>query len=633
MDIELRSKIDLASLWEHVEEAVCLLDSEWRFIYANRRTEQLAGKRREELYGIVVWELLPDNWIRRARSIYEEEAATGRPARFEDYSPVTDRWYSVQALPLPAGLAVVFRDVTEERKHSQRLDQRYESLFRQNQDSVFQMDLEGRFMLVNPAMSAVTGYAEEELVGSAFEPLLHPDERMRAREHFRQASSGQPQHREYRVVAKDGREKCAQVTNFPIVVDGRVIGIFGIGKDITSQKRSETKVREAEQRLRSLIAHHSDAILRLDAEGRVKECNPAGQQLFGAASEELAGQKADKLAKLDRATSEALSRLWENAEGQLSAQALPLPLPLPLTLRGGEVILAEVELVPILLNGAKDGAYLIVKDLTHKLETERLLLKSEKLQTAGQLAAAVAHEIRNPLTSLKGFVRLLETYNERADKAYMFQILQEEITRIEAITNELLLLAKPQKSVVKPLRLNAVLEAVATLMSPQALLKGIELKLEPLPEAVVLGEEYAIKQVFVNLIKNAIEVMEKGEIRIELQSAEDGWLAMVADQGGGMPEECLDRLGEPFYSTKEKGTGLGLMVTKRILEGHEGSIEFFSRKGVGTVVEVYLPQESPLLRRRVAEEGGHAAERGVARAERLGYSGSKEGNEERGGSA
>ncbi|MGN7454654.1 PAS domain S-box protein [Paenibacillus pasadenensis] len=619
MDRELREEMDLALLWDKVEEAVYVLDPEWRFIYANRMTEHFAGKPREQLIGTLLWDLFPANWVERAKPVFEQAAATGRSSRFEEYSPESDRWYAVQALPLPPGLAVVLREITAERKNSQRLDQRYESLFRQNQDSVFQMDLEGRFVLVNPAMAAITGYSERELIGSSFEPLLHPDELPEAREHFRLAAAGQPQYREYRIINSQGHELYGQVTKFPIVVDGHVIGIFGMGRDVTLQKRSELKIREAERRLRSLIAHHSDAILELDNDGKVRECNPAGLKLLGAQPEELAGMRLDELMKLDEERRDELTRLWDGADCQMSPLALPLPL------RSGETILAEVEFVPILIHGQRDGAYLILKDLTQKLETEKLLLKSEKLQTAGQLAAAVAHEIRNPLTSLKGFVRLLETYNERPEKAYMFQILQEEISRIDSITNELLMLAKPQKSIVKQVRLDGILEAVATLMSPQALLKSIELRLEPLPEAVVLGEEYGIKQVFVNLVKNAIEVMEQGEIRIELEAAAEGWHVRVADEGGGMPEECLDRLGEPFYSTKEKGTGLGLMVTKRILEAHDGTIEFRSRRHVGTVVEVYLPRESPLQKRRIAEAGELPGDRlRLAGADRLGYSGKSE---------
>lgn len=222
--------------------------------------------------------------------------------------------------------------------------------------------------------------------------------------------------------------------------------------------------------------------------------------------------------------------------------------------------------------------------------TQQLLLASEKLAIAGQLAAGIAHEIRNPLTSLKGFLQLMQS--GRSSKEEYYAIMASELNRIELILTELLVLAKPQQqAAMLPEDMIDLINQVIVLLNTQASLNNIQLITDFKVEALkVKCNENQIKQVFINLVKNAIDSMPKGgEIIIKVDKLEKHANIMFIDSGYGIPQDKLIKMGEPFYSTKEEGNGLGLMVSFKIIENHGGTIIIHSKVGEGTTFEVGLP--------------------------------------------
>lgn len=229
------------------------------------------------------------------------------------------------------------------------------------------------------------------------------------------------------------------------------------------------------------------------------------------------------------------------------------------------------------------------KQQESKKRTDYILHQSEKLSAIGQLAAGIAHEIRNPLTSLKGFLQLIKVDN--SPKEEYFSIMNSEFDRIELILNELLLVAKPEKTQYEKCNIQNILQEVNTLLESQATLKDVRISmaLEDYP-IMVYCISNQIKQVFINLIKNGIDAMDKGGILYSsIKREKDEVIITIADQGEGIPEDKLKKLGQPFYSTKEKGTGLGLMVTYQIIENHQGSILVESKMNEGTTFTIKLP--------------------------------------------
>jgi two-component system, sporulation sensor kinase C len=240
-----------------------------------------------------------------------------------------------------------------------------------------------------------------------------------------------------------------------------------------------------------------------------------------------------------------------------------------------------------------------------KLVEPRAEQEQEKLSMAGILAAGIAHEIRNPLTSLKGFLQLTAA----KPKPEYTAIMLSEVDRINEIVTELLELAKPKETAFEERDLSALLEQTVTLLEAQANLSNVTLAMEPgareLPPIIVTCEENKLKQVFINLIKNAIEASAGGgAIRIAVLVSDEQAVVEVADTGSGLPEEQLEQLGQPFYTTKEQGNGLGLMVCRRIVQDHGGTIAFRSEAGEGTVVAVRLPCNPPRMEDMKARSEG-----------------------------
>ncbi|MGZ9585985.1 ATP-binding protein [Paenibacillus marinisediminis] len=232
----------------------------------------------------------------------------------------------------------------------------------------------------------------------------------------------------------------------------------------------------------------------------------------------------------------------------------------------------------------------VFRDITDQKRDEERLMQSEKLSIAGQLAAGIAHEIRNPLTSINGFIKLISS-SQRHEPRY-FEIIDSELKRIELIVNELLILSKPQAThELKPTEIVSMLKQVVTLMSVQAAMKNVEIEFnDQCPPIWIYSEANQLKQVFINLLKNAMEAMPKGgSVQVIAEPDGDMILIQVQDEGCGMPPEMLNKIGQPFFSTKESGTGLGLMITYNIIHNHGGSIAVHSLPDVGTTFTVKLP--------------------------------------------
>lgn len=231
----------------------------------------------------------------------------------------------------------------------------------------------------------------------------------------------------------------------------------------------------------------------------------------------------------------------------------------------------------------------IVRDISERKKNEELLINSEKLYVAGQLAAGIAHEIRNPLTSLKGFLQLMSS-GRQTNKNY-YDIMKSELNRIESIVSELLMLSKPQIYELSRKDIRHIIRDTVTLLEAQALLHSIEMETRAGDDPLwVLGVENQLKQVFINVIKNAIESMlEGGKIIIGCMREGDSVIVRIEDYGPGIPEDQLSKIGQPFYTTKEKGTGLGLMVSYKIVDNHQGRIQVRSSLGIGTTFDIVLP--------------------------------------------
>ncbi len=256
--------------------------------------------------------------------------------------------------------------------------------------------------------------------------------------------------------------------------------------------------------------------------------------------------------------------------------------------------------VNIKLNYNGDGKLIgtvgTISDITERVHNEEeliemnetLAIESQKLSVAGQLAAGIAHEVRNPLTSINGFLQLLRDDANEKTREYL-GIVFSEIKRIELVLSELLILAKPQSVTYKRINIIETLDHVSQLLNTNAILYNIEIQTDfHEKELFIRGDENQLKQVFINLIKNAIEAMPHGgTITIHANITTQNKVQLsFKDEGVGMKKEILDKLGEPFFTTKTKGTGLGLTICLRILRDHGADIRVQSEQGEGTTFHI-----------------------------------------------
>ncbi|MBB3114600.1 two-component system sporulation sensor kinase B [Paenibacillus phyllosphaerae] len=230
------------------------------------------------------------------------------------------------------------------------------------------------------------------------------------------------------------------------------------------------------------------------------------------------------------------------------------------------------------------------------------LLRAEKINTIGELAASIAHEIRNPLTVVKGFLQL-NSERKEGQLAYI-PIMLEELGRAEAIINDYLNVSRPKLEKIERFELAPMMANMKILLDPLANIEGVIL-LSDLDEGLYLETDRArLQQALINLIKNAIEATPSGGVvTLRLKRRGHEGVITIADTGRGMSEGELSRLGTLFYSTKEKGTGLGTSVSLRIIEMMHGQISFKSELNVGTEITVVLPLQQD-VRPSKAKLGG-----------------------------
>ncbi|RKP50105.1 PAS domain S-box protein [Cohnella endophytica] len=345
-------------------------------------------------------------------------------------------------------------------------------------------------------------------------------------------------------------------------------------------------LNQMDERYRLLVENSLDtiAILKGDRWGFV---NAAGLRMFEAetASELIGKSIYNIMPDKDRgAVKERLHNLVFAGSGKPIEQEWS-------TLKGKILYTEIVETMTTLDN--EPAVQVIIRDISERKKNEELLINSEKLYVAGQLAAGIAHEIRNPLTSLKGFLQLIASGRKNNNSYY--DIMNAELDRIEDIVSELLMLSKPQVYELTYQDMRVMMRDTVTLLETQAILHNIAIEAEYGTDPLwIYGVENQVKQVFINVIKNAIEAMtDGGAISIKLSRESDGVFVRIRDEGPGIDEEQLAKIGQPFYTTKEKGTGLGLMVSYKIVDNHQGKIVVMSELGKGTSFEIMLPFRYP----------------------------------------
>ena len=348
-----------------------------------------------------------------------------------------------------------------------------------------------------------------------------------------------------------------------------------IYRDITHTKQMIQELQQSEERFRQLFERALDGMAILDQNGYIVNVNGAFCQMVEVVEDQLISTHYSNLENGCDLTWDNAATLGRSGEGKRIRQSTGEKQYFSFTL--------SYEIYP-------KHHLVIIRDVTEIKNAEEELRKTETTHVLGDLAASVAHEIRNPLSTVKGFLQLLE--GNQAVNQELLQVVGVEMQQLEEIVNEFLLLSKREFVSYEAVNLNELLAELVDHLSKKAADRNINI-------VEVYGNidvectciRSHIKQVIMNLINNGIESMPNGgQLKTKLKKTRSGEILIeVEDHGEGIPDHLINRLGEPYYQTSEKGTGLGLMVSYKVIKEHGGHIDVTSKKGEGTVFSIKLP--------------------------------------------
>ncbi|MGG0730324.1 ATP-binding protein [Bacillus paramycoides] len=444
------------------------------------------------------------------------------------------------------------------------------------------LDNNGDFVLWNRECEIVTGYTAEEIIGNPNAlQILYPDDNYRHQIQKKFLTCGKNfRDWEMHLTCKNGEVKTIMWSNisdqFPVIG----FSYWAVGVDITHLKAIEEQLKQQTSELELIFKGFPDLCFLTEADGTIIDYKAGSPTKFYVPAETFMGKKFYEVLP------SPVAQQFREAIRQVKEKESTVIVEYPLALKGS-IDFFEARCLPLL----HDKIMVIIRDITERKKTEELLNKSDTLAAIGQLAAGVAHEVRNPLTVIKGFIQLFQINKEDQEK--YFDLMLSEIERIEAILQEFLSIAKTDEIPTEKKNIYKIFENVVSLINTKAIMTNIQVELiADSSEIIIECSENQLKQVFINILQNSIEAMpDGGKISIHMKEMnEDGVIIDIVDAGIGIPEERIKRLGEPFYSTKEKGTGIGLMLSYKIIESHQGAISIMSDVGVGTTVTIYLPK-------------------------------------------
>mgnify|MGYP005835652823 CR=1 FL=1 len=369
-------------------------------------------------------------------------------------------------------------------------------------------------------------------------------------------------------------------------------------------RKSQQELKETKSDLSRLTAIHENilrclhsGLLTTDLHGKVQYANRAAEEITGVPAMEIVGKEVFHL------FSELMPGLLKDADDDTSPledrrRTMTYQRP------DGTKIHLGFSLAPLRsADGTKIGTIIHFQDLTQTISMEEHLRRVDRLATVGEMAARLAHEIRNPLASLSGSIQLLqdELSLDGANRRLM-EIVTQETQRLNALLTDFLLFAKPERPSLQPLDLSCALRETLALIADQRR-QGASVRVvsQITPGLMVEADPKKISQVIWNLLNNALEAMPGGgELRVRARKAsrsrgteaprENSWVHLeIEDTGVGIPRELQARIFDPFFTTKDRGTGLGLSTVHRTLEGMGGMIEVHSEPGRGARFSVWLP--------------------------------------------
>jgi len=523
-----------------------------------------------------------------------------------------------------------------ERKPMEEEMKKLSSAIEQSIDGIAIGDLEPKLTYVNHAFARMHGYSREEMIGMKLVNLYNGEQMDEYKRGMNQIKTQGSWEGKIGHIRKDGTHFATYMSVTLLKGnDGKPRGIVAVATDITEDKQAEEVLKDSETKFKTIVENIRDVVFQLSPLGIIQYVSPKVQEVYGYKPEDLIGKhlkKTTPVSELPKALKVLMSVLsgkvisnFEINQRDANGKIIPMEINATPVRKAGKIIAVQGIMRDITkrkraeeaLRKAHDELEMRVKERTAELTkaneelrieiTERKwaeeelremreeLIRSERLAAIGQLAGGVGHELRNPLGAIKnavyyvkGKVSKSELVQKEPRVMEFLDIMDDEINTSNKIINDLLGFSRVGKPSVSPTQIEKVIEDA---LSRTSIPENIELskKLDTeLPQIEIDASQ--IHQVLVNMISNAVQAMpEGGKLTIAAREKESFLEVEIADTGCGIPEEAVDKIFDPLFTTRAKGIGLGLAVCKAIIDRHEGNIEVKSRVGKGTTFIIKLP--------------------------------------------
>lgn len=497
------------------------------------------------------------------------------------------------------------RDRTKELEESRKY---INNIIESMNDMLIVVDPDGKIKTINRAVERTLGYSEEEIIGQSIGIIFAERNDTALYESLHDDLVGRflSQNVERVFLSKDGR-RITILFSSSVLYDehDRIQGIVFLAHDITERKLIENALKVSEVKYRLVVDNANEAII-VAQNGYLKFANPKTMQILGYSEDELTSSPF-----IDLIHQDDKKMVAEHHQGRLQGENIPSSCVTRIIDKQGSIKWVELNIIPIIWEG-RLATLIFMEDVTEKRKMEDDLLRIQKLESVGILAGGIAHDFNNILTGILGNVSLAKMFVAPENKAFgRLTDAEKSCMQATRLTQQLLTFSKGSTPILKLTPIIELLEESANLA-----LRGSNTKCEfSIPTDLWAAEIDVgqISQVISNLIINAEQAMLGGVLNVKAENVmleeENPFLLKsgkyikitIEDHGVGIPEENLKRIFDPYFTTKKKGSGLGLTIVYSIVKKHNGQIIVESQIGVGTKFQIYLPASSEKVQARIEE--------------------------------
>jgi PAS domain S-box-containing protein len=464
------------------------------------------------------------------------------------------------------------------------------SIFDSAVDGILVIDGKGSIRAFNPAAERLFGYRADEVLGQNVKMLMpSPDREQHDRYlanyletgHARIIGTG----REVRGRRKDGSTFPMHLSVGATQIDGEP-AFTGIVHDLSRRTQIEESLRKSEERLRSIVESAVDGIIVIDDRGLIRAFNPSAERLFGYRIGEVLGRNVSLL--MPSPDRDRHDGYMHNYLTTGNKRIIGIGREVTALRKDGTTFPVHLSVGEMVVEGRRSFTG-ILHDLSDRVQLEQRLAEQKSLAKLGEMAAVVAHEVKNPIAGIRGALQVITARMppEQRDRAILLDI----ITRLDAlnrIVQDMLMFARPRALRKEPISLGALLGETASMIERDPTMQQLEIGV--IGSVDITGDREMLQVVFQNILMNAAQAMDgRGRIDVTITQIDSHCHVAISDRGPGMAREVREKAFDAFFTTKHRGTGLGLPIARRVVEAHGGTIHIEAPPDGGTIITLELP--------------------------------------------